>query len=102
LVDRSEWIEQLGSIFEFHRSFAIAILLINGYLIYKLRDRFSNVTNLLILVLGIEVLSGIAMAYFSVPKVAQPTHLLLSTIMFGLHAYMLCRVTTFEKQQQLS
>jgi len=100
LIERSEWIEQLGSIFKLHRSFAILVLLINGYLIYKLRDRMGIVTNLLILVLGIEVISGIVMAYFAVPKVAQPTHLLLSTIMFGLHAYMLCRVATFEKQQQ--
>jgi len=99
LLDRSEWIEQLSSIFELHRSFAILVLLINGYLIYKLRDRMSAVVKLLILVLVIEVLSGIVMAYFSVPKAAQPTHLLLSTIMFGLHAYILCRVTKFETQE---
>ena len=96
LVNRSEWIEQLGGVFEFHRSFAILILLINGYLIYKLRDRVTKITNLLVLVLIIEVLSGIVMAYFAVPKAAQPIHLLLSTIMFGLHAYILCRVTKFE------
>ncbi len=99
LINRSEWIEHLSSIFEIHRSFAILVLLINGYLIYKLRGRMMSVTNLLILVLFIEVVSGIIMAYFSVPKAAQPTHLLLSTIMFGLHAYILCRVTIFEKQQ---
>ena len=99
LLNRSEWIEALGNIFEFHRSFAILVLLINGYLIYNLRDRVGIVSNLLILVLAIEVISGIVMAYLSVPKAAQPTHLLLSTIMFGLHAYILCRVTKFEKHQ---
>lgn len=99
LVDRSEWIEQLGSIFEFHRSFAILVLLVNGFLIYKLRNRLGKVTNYLIIVLVIEVLSGIIMSYFSVPKAAQPTHLLLSTIMFGLHAYILCRVSKFDSHQ---
>lgn len=98
VANRSEWIEQLSTIFEFHRSFAIVILLINGYLIYKLRDRFPKATNLLVGVLLLEVLSGIVMAYFSVPKAAQPTHLLLSTVMFGIHSYILCRVFVLHNQ----
>ena len=92
LVERSDWIEQLSSVFEFHRSFAILILLVNGYLIYKLGRKFPNATRLLIAVLVFEVITGIIMAYFSVPKAAQPTHLLLSTVMFGIHSFMLCRV----------
>ena len=99
LDSRSEWIEQLGAIFEFHRSFAILVLIVNGYLIYKLKDRMGTVANLLIVVLAIEVISGIIMSYFSVPKAAQPVHLLLSTIMFGLHAYIMCRVTKFDSHQ---
>ena len=97
LANRSEWIESLSSIFEFHRSFAIIILAINGYLIFRLRDRFPSATNFLVLVLLIEVLSGIAMSYFSVPKAAQPTHLLLATVMFGIHSYILCRVTSTKR-----
>lgn len=100
VVNRSEWIEQLSSVFEFHRSFAILILLINGYLIYRLRDRFPKAMNMLIAVLLIEVLSGILMSYFAVPKAAQPTHLLLSTVMFGIHSYILCRVTNFAQKKQ--
>ena len=98
VANRSDWIEQLSTMFEFHRSFAIVILLINGYLIYKLRDRFPKAMNLLIGVLLLEVLSGIIMAYFSVPKAAQPTHLLLSTVMFGVHSYILCRVFVLHNQ----
>lgn len=100
VVDRGEWIEQLSSVFEFHRSFAILILAINGYIIYRLRSKFPKATNLLIFVLLIEIVSGIAMSYFSVPKAAQPVHLLLSTIMFGVHSFILCRVSNFTKQIQ--
>lgn len=96
LIERSDWIETLSSNFEFHRSYAIAILAINGYLIYRFRDRFLKAVNLLALILFIEILSGIIMAYFSVPKAAQPTHLLLATLMFGVHSYILCRVTNLK------
>lgn len=103
--ERSEWIEQLSSMFEFHRSFAILILAINGYIIYRLKDQFPRAVFFLVSVLALEVLSGIIMAYFSVPKAAQPTHLLLSTLMFGIHCYILCRVSSFtqtNKQEQIT
>jgi len=95
VVHRSDWIEQLSSVFEYHRSFAIIILAINGYLIYKLRDRFPKAMYLLGAILLLEALSGIVMSYFSVPKAAQPMHLLLSTVMFGIHSFILCRVISF-------
>lgn len=88
-VARSEWIENLPSIFKIHRSFAIAVLLINGYIIYKLLPKAPRLMYLLIAVLAVEVLSGIVMAYLSVPKIMQPTHLFLSTILFGLHYYLI-------------
>ncbi len=93
VIARSDWISQLSSIFEIHRSFAILVLVINGYLFYKLRSSFPKVLKALILVLFIEVISGIIMSYFSMPKASQPVHLLIATIIFGIHAYIICRVS---------
>jgi len=90
-IVRSEWIENLPSIFKVHRSFAIVVLLINGYIILQLKSKLPRLMFFIFGVLLIEVLSGVIMAYCNVPKFMQPTHLFLSTILFGLHYYLLIR-----------
>ena len=89
-ADRSIWIEGLTSVFEIHRSFAIAIILIHGWLVYKLK-LVSNWSRFSVILLGIiisESFTGIIMAYLAVPKLAQPVHLFLATIAFGMQVWL--------------
>lgn len=77
---RELWVEQLGGIFEIHRSFSWLVLVAGLLLLYKGRaykDYLPYIRNIMIVLLVIIVL-GIVLAYFDMPALAQPLHLLLA------------------------
>jgi cytochrome c oxidase assembly protein subunit 15 len=95
---RDTWIDQLGVIFYIHRSFSIIILLAHIYLVYKVAHIYGNHGNLmlnslvLLIVILAEIGSGAIMAWFSIPRFAQPIHLLLASIAFGFQFYLWLKV----------
>ncbi len=89
---RDNWIENLGVVFYIHRSFSIVFshfafisscFSVGGKnawvkgIIYKLS--FA-----LLLIVFVEILTGIVLAYLSVPPAAQPIHLTLATVSVGV------------------
>ncbi len=96
-ADRNDWVEAVGNSFLIHRSYSWIILALQvsiAYLLYKnVKDSLLNrmiysLTGLIVL----EILTGIVLAYFAVPAFAQPIHLLLATIIFGIQYYAFLHV----------
>jgi cytochrome c oxidase assembly protein subunit 15 len=91
---RETWVSKTGMSFLIHRSFSLVLLALHAgllYLVMKNKHQSSLVKNIgkyVILLLVIEVFSGIIMAYFSIPPFVQPLHLLLSTLSFGALYYL--------------
>lgn len=91
---RPYWIGQLGLPFYIHRSFSIALLGANGYLIWMLLQQVPAghlLRNLAILLAGLllsAVITGIGMAYLGMPAFLQPVHLLLGSLLLGLQFLM--------------
>jgi cytochrome c oxidase assembly protein subunit 15 len=87
---RDLWINELGLNFYIHRSFSLLIFVINLVWIYKViraegRDTTAGRIVLgCLLVLVLEVVTGLAMAYFGVPAFAQPLHLTFAILLIGL------------------
>jgi len=87
---RDEWVERVGVKFIIHRSFSLLLLGINVlYFIWAFRyaARKSKVVVLsqyLMLVLILEIASGVGMAYFGIPAFLQPIHLLLGSLILGI------------------
>jgi len=90
-IARSNWISELSVNFYVHRSFSIAVLLLNVWLIWLNHKRKLGfgLVNWFGALIALEILSGIGMAYFAVPALLQPIHLVLATILFGLQVYVL-------------
>ena len=91
--DRETWISKLGSEFIIHRSFSWLLLIFNGFLAYRLIKILGHSmlsTGLAALTLG-SILSGVGMAYWSVPAFLQPLHLLISALTFGALLMVLLR-----------
>ena len=89
--DKANWLTDVPIKFYIHRSFSIIVLIVNFYLLYlnkKLRLGFNKV-NYVILLIGVEILTGILMYYFDFPVLSQPIHLVIATIIFGLQFYIL-------------
>lgn len=91
---RDFWISQLGVEFLIHRSFSWVVLGLHLILVVKMIKTSTEKVlplALIVLILG-TLLSGAGMAYFSVPYLLQPVHLLLGTMIFGMQWLLLFRL----------
>ena len=95
LIDRNNIIENLGLEFIIHRSYSLVVFIVHlliVYLILKNPIKIKFLKNLLILIsflVFFEILTGVGMAYFSIPKILQPIHLFFAFLIFGLQFYLL-------------
>ena len=92
---RTDWIANLGIQFKIHRSYSLLLLSLHLYLVRLLfksetkSEVLKKVSGFLLLIVGVETLSGAIMAYFGVPAFIQPIHLLLGTLIIGVQYYVL-------------
>jgi cytochrome c oxidase assembly protein subunit 15 len=92
-ANRASWIEMLPSIFYIHRSFSIVILILAAWLYFKGKESLRLVQfNWAMLVLMLELLVGIVLAYLDMPAPMQPVHLLLGVLCFALVFYAALRI----------
>ncbi len=99
VLNRSEWVESVGTPFFIHRSFSWIVVILHLLLLLKLRQSSGHKTltlALIILILG-TLLTGTGMAYFGIPAFLQPVHLVLATMCFGLQFYLLLNLNTAHK-----
>lgn len=98
-MGRNQWISNAGVDFAIHRSFSWVVLILHGALVARLmttQGLKSFPIALILLILG-TVLSGAGMAYWSVPPVLQPVHLVLASVTFGMLALLLMEVKRIRK-----
>ena len=82
-LDRSDWVDESGWIFLIHRSFSLIYAGITGaaiYFLYEAKAKHSAVRAILILII-LNILTGVVMGYFEIPQVMQPTHLVLASML---------------------
>lgn len=85
VAERQDWISLAGSDFVIHRSFSWVIVLVQAGIYFELRKTSQEKALYLVSILLIlcSVLTGAAMAYFSVPALMQPIHLLVAVVTVG-------------------
>lgn len=95
---REEWIGRIGIEFIIHRSFSLVLLGIHVvYFIwafkYTLRRSQINVWSQVLMILIImEIATGIGMSYFGIPAFLQPIHLLLGSLIIGVQVVLLLEI----------
>ena len=93
-IDRQYWRDDFPIIFYVHRSFSAIILLTNlwlGWQIYRAANRDNLLLRLaaaLIALLIIAIGAGITMDRLGMPPAAQPIHLLMANLIFGLQFFL--------------
>jgi len=94
-MPREDFIQNIGQHFEIHRWLAYSSLILVIVLFFLVRTKFSSSTvqarfgTLLFILVGIQMLSGIILARFSVPAFAQTTHLVIGSLLFGCQYYLM-------------
>lgn len=87
---RSQWVENVGGKFQIHGLFSIAVLVLNLFLFYRIRKNISEkgiiykFTFWLLVLILLEMLSGISLAYLGFPALMQPIHLTLAILALGI------------------
>lgn len=89
-IDRQYWRDDFPLIFYVHRSFSSVILFTNLWLVWKLNRSFDRPNLLsraglgLITLIVIAIIAGISLDRLGVPPIAQPIHLLMASLIFGV------------------
>lgn len=89
------WLKNPSLSFYFHRSFSIIVFAVNTYLFYvnyKLKLGIEKV-KWVILILLLEIITGISMYYYEFPFGTQTLHIVLATLLFGFQFYMILETT---------
>jgi cytochrome c oxidase assembly protein subunit 15 len=84
------WLHNPTISFYVHRSFSVVVTLFNlhlAYRIYKFNLGLSKI-NWVLLIILIEVITGMAMFYWDFPFMSQTMHLVLAALLFGIQFYL--------------
>ncbi len=95
---RDLWLSNPSVVFHAHRTFSVVVLVLNGYLFSRNRkkDLALNKINWVMVLLLIEVLTGILMYYADFPFGSQPLHLVMAALIFGVQFYLLLETKVFD------
>ncbi|WP_345221545.1 COX15/CtaA family protein [Hymenobacter koreensis] len=103
-LNREQWIAELGNSFKVHRTFSALLLIGNAYACYQLfktnNPMLQQLAGATMLVIGLEILAGITLAYWAMPAAVQPIHLTLGTLLFGVQFLALIRFRRVAKTAQ--
>jgi heme a synthase len=98
-VGRENWISLILPDFIVHRSFSWIVLAFHAIFILRIRKTtgYNPLSLQVVLLILLTVLSGVGMAFFSVPALLQPIHLLAATLTFGFQFLLFLRLNTSHK-----
>jgi len=82
---REEWIESLGLPFFIHRSFSWLVLIGLSFIAWKNEKTYKiKLIRGAYLILAIELISGVMLAYADMPGFIQTSHLIFASVLFGI------------------
>jgi cytochrome c oxidase assembly protein subunit 15 len=105
-IDRQFWREGFPVIFYVHRSFSSIILLTNLWLFWKLRQALPRQSLLvrigyaLIGLIVTAILAGVSLDRLGMPPVAQPIHLLMANLVFGVQFFLFIALRYSEERRE--
>ena len=109
---RELWVQQLSSMFVVHRTASWLVLLLNGFIIWKIFQTTQTIASeykvlrraagIIAAGIVVEIALGVTLAYFAMPKAAQPAHLLGASIIFAAQLYCSLEVFALRRSQSLS
>ena len=102
-IARGNWIENLDWQFYVHRSFSIIVFVLNFWL-WKFNKKYQlgfKELNTVMILIGLEIFLGVILNYVDFPKFAQPSHLLLGTILLAFQLYAIIRFVLAEKSRTI-
>ncbi|MFD1258630.1 heme A synthase [Mucilaginibacter terrae] len=94
-ADRNQWVNNVGYIFNIHRDSALLVIVLNVLLYALIRRNFNRhslhqqLMSFIFLMIMLQIGVGIALSYAALPPVAQASHIVLASLIFGAQFYLL-------------
>ena len=91
---RTTWVGLVGETFSYHRDLAVLVGVANVFIYQIVMNKFGGkatalrLGNAIVLVLLIQIASGLLLSNFALPPFAQVIHLVFSTVLFTLQFYL--------------
>ena len=91
---RSEWLTEAGRIFIQHKqlvwlylglSLAVFLMIVK----FKITGLVNKLGLLMLIIFGLQLITGLVLAYFAMAPWAQGAHVFLATVLFSVQAYVL-------------
>ena len=90
---QTQWIEMMGMSFYIHRSFSWLVLVLLTIVAVKNERSFKYWSvRWLYILLGIELTSGVLLAYAEMPGLVRTAHLVFASVIFGILVMMTFRM----------
>jgi len=102
-IERSNWINSIGTKYEIHRILAYLALIVTLLFCFLVKNKFNRASVqvkyswFLLCLVAIQMLSGIVLARFDVPAFAQTTHLVVASLFFATQYYLLLLMNKLKK-----
>ena len=93
-TQRETWVGKVGNMFSYHRDLAILVAVVNVFVYQFVMNKFGGkatelrLANSIVLVLLIQIASGLILSNFALPPFAQVIHLVFSTVLFTIQFYL--------------
>lgn len=96
------WLDNVSIIFYIHRSFSILVTVLNIFIFYRISKLKLGLTKIkwVLLLLVLEIATGVAMNYIHFPFGSQTLHLVLASILFGVQFYMVLELANTGKRDK--
>ena len=89
---RDTWTDKLGMSFYIHRSFSWLVLVLIVIVAWKNeQSQKLNAIRAAFIILCLELVSGVLLAYADMPGLVQTSHLIFATILFGILTMLVFR-----------
>ncbi len=94
-IGRNMWLSKVGNILNYHRDQAILVLAINVWIFFLVKSIIKQNTNAkkyafyCLYIVGLQIVTGLALSYLALPPTAQALHILFASLMFGAQFYLL-------------
>ncbi|MEM6346333.1 MAG: COX15/CtaA family protein [Bacteroidota bacterium] len=104
-AERENWLSHLGISYTYHKFFYYAVVLVMGVVGWQLKavwessTLLKNLGLLSIAIVGTEILMGLGMHHLGLPKILQPLHLLLASMLFASVVTMVMALWRIKKNQ---
>ena len=97
------WLNPAPIKFYIHRTLSLMVLGVHIILFWMIRKTKINVKvfNQILVLIGLEIFTGVVMFYLDFPFSSQPIHLILAALLFGAQSFFILQMMSKKKSYDL-